>query len=164
MSSLCAKHRQQVSHSPLQAINYVKQCMNCGTAHHNNRNYHQACRHFSQALEISQLLIDLKPLEGSQNYLSLKIAAAHNLATSYAALGQLADAGETLTDLHHSLLKLCLAPAIPRSLRLTALGALDNSLFSLTSNLGSRGKIDQLYQIIDQTDQAAELAAAQLLH
>lgn len=34
----------------------------------------------------------------------------------------------------------------------------------MSSLLGSRGKIDQLYQVIDQTDQAAELAAAQLLH
>lgn len=164
MTSLCAKHRQQVTHSPLQAINYFKQCMSSGTLHHNNRNYHQACRHFSQALEISQLLIDLKPLEGSQSYLPLKIAAAHSLAAAYSSLGQLADAGETLAELHYALLKLCLAPSIPRSLRLIALGALDNSLFSLTSNLGARGKIDQLYQIINETDQVAELAAAQILH
>lgn len=162
--SLCAKHRQQVSRSPLQAVNFVKQCMTSGAVHHNNRNYHQACRHFSQALAISELLIDLKPLEGSQSYLSLRIAAAHSLAASYSALGQLADAGETLTELHQSLLKLCLAPSISRSLRLTALGALDNSLFSLTCNLGARGKIDQLYQIIHQTNAVAELAATQLLH
>lgn len=162
--SLCAKHRQQVSRSPVEAVNYFKQCMSSGALHHNNCNYHQACRYFFQALEISELLIDLKPLEGNQSYLSLRIAAAHSLAASYSALGQLADAGETLSELHQSLLKLCLAPSISRSLRLTALGALDNSLFSLTSNLGARGKIDQLYQIIDQTDEVAELAAAQLLH
>jgi len=44
------------------------------------------------------------------------------------------------------------------------LGALDNSLFSLTSNLGLQGKVDQLYRVISETDHVAELTATQILH
>lgn len=164
MTTLCPKHRQEISRSPQQALQQFKQCMSSGKLHHNNREFKQACQRFSQALNVSQLLIDLKPLQGSQNYLSLKIAASHNLSASFSALGQLANASRVLEELHQSLLKLCLAPAVSRALRIKALGALDNSLFSLTSNLGLEGKVDQLYTVISETDRVAELAAAQLLH
>ncbi|GAB3099468.1 hypothetical protein G8770_03295 [Aestuariicella hydrocarbonica] len=164
MPTLCPEHRQQIARSPEKALSLIQQCMHTGKLYHNNRDFTQACHHFSQALGISQLLIDLRPLQGNHNYLPLKIAASHNLSASFSALGKLTQARHVLEELHASLIQLCLAPSISRGIRVTALGALDNSLFSITSLLGLEGKVDQLYKVISETDQAAELAAAQLLH
>lgn len=164
MPSLCPKHRQQISASPQHAVDHYKQQMLQGKQLHNKRAFKKACGAFSLALQVAQQLIDLRPLEGTQNYIQLKIAASHNLSASFSALGQLSNASQVLEDLHQSLLKVCLAPAVPRQLRIIALGALDNSLFSLTSSLGAQGRVDQLYRVISETDRVAELAAVQLLH
>jgi hypothetical protein len=157
-------YRKQISSHPATALNDFKSLMHQGKQTHNQQNYQSACSHFTQALSLVKQLIDLRPLKGHQYYLTLRIAATHNLCLSLSALGQLANAENILKDLHQSLLKICLAPAVPKPLRITALGALDNSLFSLTSNLGSQGKVDQLYRVISETDRVAELTATQILH
>ncbi len=164
LPQLSESRRQQISAQPNEALNDFKRLMRQGRSTHNQRDYKSACDYFKQALTLVKQLIDLRPLQGHQNYLTLKIAATHNFSLSLSALGQLANAEWVLKELHQSLLKICLAPAVPKSLRITALGALDNSLFALTSNLGSQGKVDQLYRVISETDQVAELAATQVLH
>lgn len=161
---LSESRRQQISAHPTAALNDFKSLMRKGRSTHNRQDYKSACQYFKQALVLVKQLIDLRPLQGHQNYLTLKIAATHNFSLSLSALGQLANAEWILKELHQSLLKICLAPAVPKNLRITALGALDNSLFALTSNLGTQGKVDQLYRVISETDQVAELAATQILH
>ncbi len=164
LPQLSESRRQQISACPNDALNDFKHLMRKGRNTHNQQDYQSACNYFKQALVLVKQLIDLRPLQGHQSYLTLKIAATHNFSLSLSALGQLANAEWVLKELHQSLLKICLAPAVPKSLRITALGALDNSLFALTSNLGCQGKVDQLYRVISETDQVAELAATQLLH
>jgi len=161
---LSQNRRKQISDHPSAALNDFKNLMRQGKQTHNQHNYKSACTYFRRALSLVKQLIDLRPLKGHQHYLILKIAATHNLSLSFSALGQLSNAEDILKDLHQSLLKICLAPAVPKPLRITALGALDNSLFSLTSNLGLQGKVDQLYRVISETDHVAELTATQILH
>jgi len=163
-SQLPQARRQQVSRHPDNTLEQIRIFMHKGKSTHNQQDYHSASGHFVKALELIKQLIELRPLVGHQRFLSLKIAASHNLCLSLSALGKLQKAEHVLKDLHQSLLKLCLAPAVPKSLRITALGALDNSLFALTSNLGLQGKVDQLYHVINETDHVAELAANQILH
>ncbi len=163
-SQLPQARRQQVSRHPDNTLEQIRIFMHKGKSTHNQQDYHSASGHFVKALELIKQLIELRPLVGNQRFLSLKIAASHNLCLSLSALGKLQKAEHVLKDLHQSLLKLCLAPAVPKSLRITALGALDNSLFALTSNLGLQGKVDQLYHVINETDHVAELAANQILH
>tara|TARA_B100000446_G_scaffold17910_1_gene15035 strand:+ start:521 stop:1021 length:501 start_codon:yes stop_codon:yes gene_type:complete len=163
-SQLPQARRQQISRHPDNALEQIRIFMHKGKSSHNRQDYHSASGHFVKALELIKQLIELRPLVGNQRFLSLKIAASHNLCLSLSALGKLQKAEHVLKELHQSLLKLCLAPAIPKYLRISALGALDNSLFALTSNLGLQGKVDQLYHVISETDHVAELAAEQLLH
>ncbi len=163
-SLLPQARRQQISRQPKVTLEQIRISMHKGKSNHNQQEYLSASEHFINALELTKQLIELRPLVGNQRFLSLKIAASHNLCLSLSALGKLQKAEHVLKELHQSLLKLCLAPAVPKSLRITALGALDNSLFALTSNLGLQGKVDQLYHVISETDNVAELAAHQILH
>ena len=163
-SPLPAQHRRKLAEEPQLALNDFKILMREGRQQHNTGNFKTARNHFQAALQLVNQLIDLNPLQGNLQYLPLKIAASHNLSISLSSLGQLGNAQLVLEELHRVLLKLCLAPAVTKQLRITALGALDNSLFSLTSVMGLRGKVDQLYRVINETDQVAELAASQLLH
>ena len=162
--NLCPEHRQNLLEHPLQALSTYKTLMNQGARHHNEHDYRRASQCFNGAKAII-LLLNLRPSrEDAERLLQLKVACFHNLAASLTAMGQIQEAEQQLTTLHQSLLQICLGQAIARGLRVCALGALDNSLFTLTSCLGGQGKVDQLYKIIANTEQTAELAAAQLLH
>jgi hypothetical protein len=135
-----------------------------GTQHHNNRRFELACNLFTRARLIAGQLLDQDGCCHCHRILPLQISASHNLAASYSARGKLDTAGRVLEQLHHSLLHLCLCDAKPRRLRIVALGELDDSLFALTSSLGARGRFDELYEAISETELVAEQAARQLLH
>ncbi len=156
--------RERYFDHPSSAIQDFRQHMTTGIHYHNQKQFSDAITEFQAATLISQLLIEKEPLVGYRCYLKLKIAVAHNLSASYAALGQLHHAEDILRELHESLLCICQSHDVSRHLRTEALGALDNSLFALTNVLSIQGKLCDLFAIIEATDRQANVAVQELLH
>lgn len=145
------------------ALRDYQELMRRGAHHHNEKSYQSASQYFQGAKNIIQQLFDMGIHQGEQ-LLRLKVACYHNLSAAYTAQGKHQQAEQELRELHQTLMQLCTARSIARNLRVAALGALDNSLFNLTSCLGLQGKLDALFAIITYTEQTAEIAAEQLLH
>lgn len=163
-SALTLDQRKHYHLQPTAALQAFRQHMSRGQELHNTQQFGGAVRQFQQAVLIVRHLIDAEPLLGYQCYLKLYIAAHHNLAASLSALGKLSAAETTLKELHAQLVMLCRSNQICRTVKSQALGALDNALFALTTLLGRRGKLCELFKVIDETDQVAENTAALLLH
>jgi hypothetical protein len=137
---------------------YWRYYANKGKDFHNRGLLKQAVTAFDECHLISKLL--LKSLGShSQNCarpqhcsgVELLFMSCHNLAACYNKL-QLATNGENiLRKFYSQIIDLCSNKSETRELRLEALSILDESLFSLASQLGYMGKTLEVRKLINQT-------------
>jgi tetratricopeptide (TPR) repeat protein len=90
--------------------------------------------------------------------------SSHNLAACHNASGHGLLAKKTLQELHEQLVRIACCGEQPRALRLDVLSSIDQSLFSLTSQLAYLNQVEEVHPIIIKTERVATTIAEQLLN
>lgn len=122
-----------------------------------------AAKRFSECLAIAQQLKLVPSTRTKQpSVFELSFMASHNLAACYNQLWSAADAEAILREHFTRVVKYCSDPMKPKKCRLDALANLDNSLFSLASQMAHIGKLAELQELIRVTEEFAEGIALQL--
>ncbi len=142
-----------------------QQMMQQGQSAHQQGNFARAEHYFNHALNLAEQLQHKSVLPRKQHdVLSMLFVASHNLSASLAAQGSAIKAVKALRDCHYRLLLICTSTSSLREDRVEALGILDNSLFSLSSQLGALGHIDEMYRVIRETECIANNTEVALWH
>lgn len=192
MKFLCKHHQERVKSSPTEARTTWHNLMAQGLTAHQEQNFKTAYQCFTTASEVACMIVE-KTLDSTFSHyqasvqtslqklnlgarhsdqqsapkcdpVEMWLLASHNLFATLCRQGELIQAEETIYRLHEQMIQLCLKANCERNIRISALANLDTSLFTLTAHLGQLGKIDKIYNIIRQTEEAAEKASRQLFH
>ena len=165
MRFLCEYRRHTFATSPDHAQARWHHLMAGGAKAYKCGNYDKAYLCFGMANEIAGLILDVQaPASGQIHPVDMRVTASHNLAATLNIAGYPEQAETVLRQLYSELLAFCQLSQGRRQLRIAALARLDTALFSLTSQLGQAGKIDEIYRLIRESDQVGDSAARQLFH
>jgi hypothetical protein len=124
----------------------------------------QAIKYFSRSLIIGQQLKEHVFEEAfKKSGLDMLYFSSHNLAACLNAQNKGLLAKNILMELHEYLIELITNQFKPRKIRLEALANLDNSLFSLLSQLGFLNQTREIHQEIIRAEQIATCAYSKLL-
>ncbi|MGS2716972.1 hypothetical protein ACVBE9_02270 [Eionea flava] len=136
-----------------------------GAQAHTKKQYKEAVTHFEQCVIICLTL--LKPSKSGQNAHKLPCMlhqSGHNLAACHNALGNGLLAKKTLEQLHKQLIAVACSEQYPRTIRLGVLGSIDQSLFSLTSQLAYLNQVNEIHSVILKTENTVTSLSEKLLN
>ncbi|ODS23220.1 hypothetical protein AB835_09995 [Candidatus Endobugula sertula] len=135
-----------------------------GCYFHQHKNFKHAVTHFKISISISKRIKENLPhLSHQKSGLEMLYISSHNLAACYNSEGQCTKATQTLEELHTCLMNISCHPNKIRALRLEALANLDKSLFSLCSQLAYMNRLNEIHEIIMQTECLADHVSNELL-
>lgn len=166
MSNLCQHHRHQLSRSaPEQLKQLWQQLISSGQQARQQVQIEHAMRMFASAAEVAQLSTH-NPLTAvyADDFLQMEFIAVQQLSECLVNEGHIGKAISFLSQTHNKLLKICSSRQSSRLAMMGALGILDNSLLSLTSTLGKLERIDEIYEVIERTEEVAALTEQKLWH
>lgn len=166
MSHLCQMHRQQLTHTaPEQLKQLWHHLVALGQNACQKTDYGTANRLFASAVEVAQLS-SRNPVAAvyADDFLQMEFMASQQLANSLSCDGHPGKAISILSEVHEKLLSICRSRQSSRLQMMGALGVLDNSLLTLTSSLGRLERIDDIYDVIQRTEEVAAMTEQRLWH
>lgn len=136
-----------------------------GAQAHKKKQFREATAYFEKCIVVCLTL--LKNAETDQNNKALPRMlhqSGHNLAACQNAVGQGLMAKKTLEELHHQLMAIAACEQQARTVRLGVLGSIDQSLFSLTSQLAYLNQVNEIHDVILNTENTVTRLSQQLLN
>ncbi len=134
-----------------------------GYQYHQKSQYQKAVISFRTSQDIAWKLVMADDKACSQDCWDMLFNASHHLAASYNSMGHNKQATDLLHHLHQHLLLVIADTFRQRAQRLCALAILDNTLFSLTSQLAYENRVTEIHKAIATTEALAEEFADQFL-
>lgn len=138
-----------------------------GNSAHKQQKFAKATTYFERCIGLcnklsQQDLSKEKPL-ANKTLPKMLYQASHNLAACNNAMGRGLSAKDILTKLHDQFIHIVSCPKHNRSIRLDVLAYIDQSLFSLTSQLAYLNQVDEIHSIIIKTENIVTAVSKHLL-
>ena len=135
-----------------------------GNAAHQQQQFIKAVTYFKKCIDLCTELSRQTPIINHTKTLPEMLHhASHNLAACHNAMGQGLLAKKVLRKLHDRFIRMASCSNQPRPIRLEVMANLDQSLFSLTSQLAYLNQVEEIHPIIVKTENVVSTASRVLL-
>jgi hypothetical protein len=137
-----------------------------GNSAHKQQQFTKAAAYFEKCIEICTEMLRQKLFKEGRLVKTLPemlYQASHNLAACHNAMGRGLFAKNILTKLHNHFIHIAGCPNHTRSVRLDVLAHIDQSLFSLTSQLAYLNQVNEIHSIIVKTEDIVTVVSKHLL-
>ncbi|MFT7388733.1 MAG: hypothetical protein ACI8VC_001988 [Candidatus Endobugula sp.] len=136
-----------------------------GNKAHQRQQFIQAIAYFEKCITLCLNMLKKTPYTHHTKTLPCMLhQSSHNLAACHNALGHGLLSKQTLQELHEQLLRIVCCDQQPRASRLDALSSIDQSLFSLTSQLAYLNQVEEIHPVIIKTELIATTISELLLN
>ena len=139
-------------------------CYSMGNAAHQQQQFTKAVTYFKKCIALCTELSRQTPIINYTKTLPEMLhQTSHNLAACHNAMGQGLLAKKVLKKLHDQFIRVASCSNQPRSIRLEVLANIDQSLFSLTSQLAYLNQVEEVHALIVTTENVVTTASRVLL-
>ena len=138
-----------------------------GTSAHKQQRFAKATTYFERCIglcnKLSQQDLSKEKQLTNKTLPKMLYQSSHNLAACNNAMGRGLSAKDILSKLHDQFIHIASCPNHNRSIRLDVLAYIDQSLFSLTSQLAYLNQVDEIHSIIIKTENIVTSVSKHLL-